>query len=112
MNAGLGIGVALRTHGFLLAFAGAGVGGRALAPNRQTTSVAQTAVGLDVLQPLEVQAALAAQIALHEVIALLYDVNDFGQVVLVEVLGTGSGIDAGFRDNLRGDFRPDAVDVS
>ena len=74
--------------------------------------MAQTAVGLDVLQSLEIQAALAAQIAFHEVIALLNDVNDLGQFCLVEVLGTGGGLDAGFLDNIRGDLRPDAVDVS
>ena len=74
--------------------------------------MAQTAVGLNILQSLEVQTALAAQIAFHEVIPLLNDVNDLGQFCLVEVLGTSGGLYAGFLDNLRGDLRPDAVDVS
>ena len=74
--------------------------------------MAHAAIGLNGLQPLEVETALAAQIALDQGVALLKDVHDLGQLVLVQVLGAGGRVDASLLHDLRGDLGPDAIDVA
>src|SRR3954453_14625589 len=62
-----------------LALAGAGVGVRALAANRQAPAVPEAAVAGEVHQPLDVHRGVAAKVALDLVIAVdrLADVADF-----------------------------------
>ena len=68
-----------------LALAGAGVGVRALAADRQAPAMAKPAVAGEVHQPLDVHRRLAAKVALDRMVAVdrLADVQHFlvGQVL-------------------------------
>ena len=69
-----------------LALAGAGVGVRALAANRQRAAMTQAAIAAEVHQALDVHRDFAAQIALDEIVAVdgLADLQDFGVGELVD----------------------------
>ena len=54
VNTGFGVGVALHTDGLPWTFAGAGVGRGALSANGQAAQMANAAITLDALQPLQV----------------------------------------------------------
>lgn len=62
---GLALFQATATHGDTLAAFGAGVGLGALSTARQTSAMAKTAIGSDILQTLDVADNLALQITFH-----------------------------------------------
>src|SRR5271157_870947 len=66
----LGRRLLLAGHGLARALSGPCVGVRSLPTNRQAAAVAQTPVAADVHQQLDVLSDLAAQVALHLVVAL------------------------------------------
>ena len=71
MNTGLRLRVALHAHGLPGTLSRTGVGGGALAANRQATHVADATIALDALKALQVHAQLAAKIAFDYVAAIL-----------------------------------------
>src|SRR5207249_6561998 len=70
----------LAGNGARRTFAGAGIGMRALAPNRQALAMAQTAIGTEIHQPLDVHRDFAAKIALDDVFTIDHfaDLQHFG----------------------------------
>ena len=86
------------------ALAGAGVGVRALAMDRQPAAMAQAAIAAEVHQALDVHRRLAAQIALDLVVAVdrFADLQDFGVGQLVDA---ALGRDADLLDDLLGELR-------
>src|SRR2546430_13872885 len=78
----------------LRALAGAGVGVGALAAHGQTLAVAQAAVAAQVHQPLDVQAHLAAEVAL-DLVVLVEALADAVDLVVGQVLGPLGRIDLG-----------------
>jgi hypothetical protein len=112
VDAGFGVGIALDTDSFAGAFASAGVGGSALAANGQAAQMADAAVALNALEALEVHAQLAPQIAFDDVFAVLDGMNNLGQLLFIQVLGTDGGIDLGLGQDDFGIGRADAKDVA
>src|SRR6202042_809661 len=94
----------------LRTLAGARVGLRVLAADRQATTVAQTAVGADLLQTLDRLRPLTAQISLDRQVAVdqLAQLNDF---VLGEVAPFAIGLDSDLREQLVRRRAADPVDV-
>src|SRR5262249_42606703 len=94
----------------LRALARAGVGLRVLAADREATAVAQAPIATDLLQPLDVLRALAAQITLDDV-AVVDDVAQPDDLFLGEVAHLAIRLDPNVgQDPVRG--RPtDAVDI-
>src|SRR4051794_14530589 len=93
-----------------LALAGARIGMRALAADRQALAVAQAAIAGEVHQPLDVHRGLAAKVALDLVVAVdfLADVEDF---LVGQVLDSLFGRDSEFLSDLLGRGAADSVDV-
>jgi len=112
MDAGLGRWAAHDADGLAWAFAGAGVGLSALAPDGQTTQVADSAIALDTLQTLEVHADFAAEIAFDDIFAVLDGVNNLRELLLGQVLGANGGIDIGLGEDIARVAGPDAVDIA
>src|SRR5271170_7250347 len=100
----------LAGDGLRLALAGAGVGVGALAAHRQLLAMAQTPIGAQVHQALDVDRDFAAKVAFHHVVAVdrFADLHHFG----VRQLGDAPlGRDMHLLDDLFGLLRPDSVDV-
>src|SRR6266446_5809703 len=95
MNTGLGGRAADHADGLARAFARARVGLCALAAHRQTAQVPDAAITLDALEPLQVHADLAAQIAFDDVFPVLDGMNDLGKLLLRQVLGADRRLDIG-----------------
>src|ERR1039458_13552 len=112
MDAGLGVRVALHADGLARAFAGAGVGLRALAANGQAAQMADAAITLDALQPLEVHADFAAQIAFDDVFALLDRMDDLRELLLGQILRADRAVNVRALENFQRVGRADAVDVA
>src|SRR5262245_1723931 len=93
------------------ALAGAGVGARALAADRQTAAVAQTAVTANVAQPGDVLLNLSAQRTFDRVFAVEQS-GDAREFLVAQLLGAALGIDAGLFAQAQGQGRPDAVKVT
>src|SRR5438045_9135457 len=93
-----------------LALAGAGVGVRALAADRQALPVAQAAVAGEVHQPLDVHRGFAAQVALDLVVLVdrRADVEDF---LIGQVLAALFGADPKLLRDLLGGRAADSVAV-
>src|ERR1019366_153134 len=93
-----------------LALAGAGVGVGALPAHWKLLAVAQTAIGAQVHQALDVDRDLAAQIAFDHVVAVdrLADLQHFR---VGELRDATLGRDVNLVANLLGLLRTDAVDV-
>src|SRR5829696_1512302 len=70
------------------------------------------AITFDRLQPLEVQADLAAQIAFDNIFAVLDRVNDLRQLLLADVLGADRRIDLRALEYFDRVCRADAVNVA
>jgi hypothetical protein len=54
--------------------------------------VANTAIALDALQPLEVHANLAAKIAFDDILAILNGVDNLRELLLGQIFGADGGI--------------------
>src|SRR3712207_4262490 len=93
-----------------LALAGARVGVRALAADRQALAMAQAAVAGEVHQPLDVHRGLAAKVALDIVVAVdrLADVQD---LLVGQVLDPLFRRDAELGDDVLGRGLADSVDI-
>src|SRR5512139_3811285 len=90
-------------------FTGAGVGARALTPQRQSAAVAYASITTEVHQPLDAHRDLATQVPFHGDLADL--AADRVEIRFGQVLHFGAGLDAGrFTDLLRR-RTADAVDV-
>ena len=76
MNAGLGGGAAHDTDCLAWALARARVSLSALAAHRQAAEMADTPVAADTLQPFQVHADFAAQIAFDHIFAVLNFLNE------------------------------------
>jgi len=75
MDANFGVRVALHPDGLARPLSSAGVGGSALAPDGQAAQMANAPVTFNALQALQIQAELAAQVALNDVFAILNGVD-------------------------------------
>src|ERR1035437_1555455 len=93
MDAGLGGWAADDPDSLARAFAGARVGLGALTAHGQTAQMANTAIALDALQPLEVHPDLAAQVAFDDIFAVLNGVHNLGELLLGQILGADARID-------------------
>jgi hypothetical protein len=112
VDAGFGVGITLYADRFAGSFSGPSVGGSALAADRETAQMPDAAITFDGLEPFEVQADFAAEIAFDDVFAFLDGVNDLGKLLFVEVFGTERGIDlCAFEDGGRVDGA-DAIDIA
>src|ERR1700749_92463 len=93
-----------------LALAGAGVGVGALTPHRQLLAMAQTPIGAQIHQPLDVDGDLAAEVALDHIIAIarLADLQDFR---IRQLSDAPLRRDMHLLDDLFVLLRPDSVDI-
>src|SRR6185436_14047125 len=100
----------LAGHRAARALAGPGVGARALPADGQTLDMPKSAIGLDLLEPLDVLHHLAAELAFDHVLSLdeLVDLRD---LLFGELFRALAPVDLGLREELLRDVRPDAVDV-
>ena len=97
--------------GLALALAGAGIGVGALSTDREALAVTQAAVAVDLLEALQIDLDVPAQVAFNDVIVGL-DIGDDGSELLVgEFAGAGVRIDAELAEDLFGEAGADAVDV-
>src|SRR6267143_290811 len=101
----------LRDSSLARAFAGARIGVRALAANRQVSPVAKSAIGTDFDETLDVHRNLLAQVALDHSFRL-DDRADAIDLFLVQVLDLFHGVHFGLVENVYGSRLADAVDVS
>jgi len=93
------------------ALAGARVGGSPLAPHRQTTAMADSAITIDRLEAFEITLQFAAQIPFNQHLVARDRLNDFVDLVRRQVLRAQIRIDIRlFQNTLRG-ARPDPVNV-
>ena len=112
MNTGFSCWAADHADGLARALAGAGVGLGSLTADGQSTKVADAAIALDALEPFEIHADFAAQIAFDDILAVLDRVNDLGELRLSQVLGANAGINFRFGEDFDGVCRANAVDVT
>src|ERR1700730_510818 len=111
------LGLTLLTDNFLLgrnraaprAFAGTGVGVRALATYRQVATVTDSPVGLNFDQPADVHLNLLAEIAFHAAFLFNLLAQSVG-LILGKVADLFVVIDARLMRELPGALLPDAVD--
>ena len=78
MNSGFGGGITHHADGLARAFACTGIGLCPLSAYWQAAQVPDAPIAFDALQPLQVHADLAAQIAFNDVFAILDSMNDLG----------------------------------
>jgi hypothetical protein len=112
VDTSFGVGITLDTDGAARALAGARVGGGTLAADREATEMPDAAVTLDGLEPFEVETDFASQIAFGDVFAFLNGVQDLGELLFVQVLGTDGGIDGGMIQDDPGVGGSDPIDVT
>ena len=112
MDTRFGTRVAHDADGLAGAFARPGVGLGALAAHRQAAKVANAAVALDALHPLEVHADLPAQIAFDDILAVLDRMNDLGELLLSQILRADGRVDLSVFENDLGVTRTDSVNVA
>src|SRR5579871_3649359 len=100
----------LAGDGLRLALAGAGVGVGALAAHRQLLAMAQTPIGAQVHQALDVDCDFAAKVALHHVVAIdrFADLHHFR---VRELRDAPLGGNVHLLDDLLGLLRPDPMDI-
>src|SRR5208337_5588778 len=112
MDTGFGGRTADDTDRLARAFAGARVGLGALAADRQAAQMADAAIAFDALQPFEVHADLAAQIAFDDVFAILDGMNDLGKLLFGQVLGSNGRINLRLAQDYDRVAGADAVDIT
>ena len=112
MDSSLGGWAANDTDGLARAFASAGICLRSLSADRQSAQVTDAAVAFNALQPFEVHANFAAQIAFNDVLAVLDGMNDLGKLLFGEILGANAGINLGFGQDIFRVGGADAVNVA
>src|SRR5580765_7018103 len=100
MNAGLRRGIAHDTDRLSRAFARTRVGLRSLSAHRQTPQVPDTAIAFDALEPFQIHADFPPQIAFDDVLAVLDGVDDLRELLLRQILGADSRINARPREDL------------
>src|SRR5207248_3536159 len=93
--------------GLARTFAGAGVGARALAADRQAAAVAVATPTADVAQPRDVLLDAPPQSAFHQVRAIDH-ADDLGQLFFREVFGAALTVDRQLLEDLVSIGRPDA----
>src|SRR5579862_4685960 len=108
MDTGLRVRIALHADCLARTFARAGVGLRALTAHRQAAHVANAAIALDALQPLEIHADFAAQIAFNDIFAILNRMDDLRELRFAEILRADARVDLGLRQDLDRVGRADA----
>ena len=74
--------------------------------------MADAPIAFDALEPFQVHADFAAQIAFDDVFAFLNRMNNLGKLLLRQVLGPDAGINVGVLQNLLRVGRADAVNVA
>ncbi len=112
MDASFGSGIALDADSLARAFAGAGIRLSALAADGQAAHVSDAAVAFDALQPLEVHADLASQVAFDDVLAVLNGVDDLRELLFGQILRANGWVDVGLAKDLDGVGWSDAVNVA
>src|SRR5260370_18095204 len=100
----------LRDRSLARAFAGARIGMRAVAANRQVSPVAKSAVGTDFDETLDVHRNFLAQIALDHSFRL-DDRADTIDLFLAQLLDLFHGVHFGLVENMYGSRLADAVDI-
>src|SRR5262245_53446722 len=100
----------LAGDGLARALAGARVGVGALAAHGQAAAVAEPPVAADVHEQLDVLRHLAAEVALHLVVALDHLANPYG-LALAELVGSGVGRDVRLLADLARTGAPDSEDI-
>src|SRR5215472_1544197 len=110
MNAGLGGGIADHADRLARAFPRAGVCLCPLSAYRQAAQVTDTAITLDALQPLQVHADLAAQVALDNIFPILDRVNNLRELLLGQIFGADARVDVRVSKDLPRVGRADAID--
>ena len=74
--------------------------------------MANAAIGLDALKPLQVHSQFPAQIAFNHILALLHRVNDLRELLLSQRFGADAMINAGFVQDDPGVYRANAVNIT
>src|SRR5437660_7616181 len=106
-----GVFVADDPDGFARTFAGSRVRARALATNRQATSMPDPAITIDRLQTLEVALRFTAQIAFDRDLVARDRMNNFVQLLRGKIFRAQIRIDIGLIENALRDRRPDPVNI-
>lgn len=112
MDAGLGGWAADHANGLTGSFPSAGVGLGALASNRQAAQMANAAITFDTLEPLEVHADFAPQVAFDDVLSVLDGVDDLRELLFGQVFGAGAGLNIGVGQDVFGIAGTNAVDIA
>ena len=76
MDAGLGVRISLDADGLAWALPAARVCLGSLSPDGKAPNVAVATIGFDALQPLQVHAQFASQIAFDNILAILDGIDD------------------------------------
>ncbi len=103
--------VSLNANGFAGTFAGARVGGGALAPDGEPATVTQPAVAVDRLEAFEVGLKFAPQVALDDDFALVNSVDDGTELLLGKVFRANVGVNVRSFQNLASRRWPNAINV-
>jgi hypothetical protein len=112
MDTGLGSGITHYTDRLAWAFAGAGIGLRALPADWQAAQMANTSVTFDTLESLEIHTDFAAQVAFDHVLAILNRMHDLRKLLFRQVLSANARINIRLRQDVFGIAGPNPVDVA
>ena len=100
----------LACHGLLLALARAGVCSSALTARWQRSTMAFTAIRMNILQSLDVLRHLTAERSLDDIV-LVDHLRDRRELLVAERVRSAIRVNAGLRENGSGDLGTDAMDV-
>lgn len=109
--AGFSVRITLDPDSATRAFAGAGIGLGALASDWEAAAMADTAVAVNRLQPLQIGLNFPAKIPFDENFRAIDGLNDGIELLRAEVFGPGVGINSGEFQHLLGVAGAHAVDV-
>src|SRR4051812_38780194 len=106
------LGLLLAGHGAFGALTGAGVGLRALAPDRKALAVTATLVAADLDLAPDVGLDLTAEVTLDlDLVVALDRVAELDQLLVTQLVDAQVGADPGIGEELLGAGTADAVDV-
>src|SRR5258708_19274265 len=88
----------------------ASIGAGALASNRQAPAVPEATVGADLLEPLDAESDLAAELTFHLEL-LVDDLAEAGALLVAELVDPGVGVDVGRAHHPGGGCRPHSIDA-
>lgn len=105
MNASFRVRITLNTNRLSRAFACSGVGLSALASDRESTKMPNSAITFNALQAFQIHAQFTSKVAFDDILAFLDGMDDLRQLLFVQALSSNAGINLSlFEDNFRVDW--------